>query len=152
MTQVVRGGALVRLEYELATTDGVLIEDAAGGESIEIVVGQGDVPGEVEAALEGAPVGARLEVELDGQALFGPYDPALLMAVPAEEIPGEPPVRGDWVPVELEDDESPDGGVTQLEWRVVEVDSESIILDGNHPGAGKSLVARLHVLAVDEGP
>lgn len=152
MTEEVRSGSRVRLEYELATREGDLIEDAAGDESIEVVVGEGDVPEAVEAALEGAREGAELEVELDGEALFGPYDPGLLLSVPADEIPGAAPSRGDWVPVELEDDESPEGGVTQLEWRVVEVDSESVILDGNHPGAGKALVARLRVLAVDSEP
>ena len=103
--------------------------------------GYGGAFPKVEEALEGLGVDAKMEVELSVDEAYGPYDPDLCLAVPAEEIPEQARQVG----AQLEG-ESPEGG--SLDFTVRAVEGDTVTVDGNHPLAGRDLRFVLEVLDI----
>ena len=131
---------VVRLKYALF--------DARSGEALELRDdllylhgGYGSAFPRIEEALEGAGVGDHREVELEAEDAFGARDESLVLRVPVTEIPPEGRRAG----AELEA-ETGEGREARL--RVVRLDDDEALLDGNHPYAGRALRFVLEVLEV----
>jgi len=146
----------VSVAYELFDEQGRCVESCESADPLVFVMGSGEVPPALERALEGKGAGERLRVTLAPEEAFGAYDPAGLVSIPRDEIPGEELSRGDWVPVQLvEEDGSEDGPDAgddedeEFEMRVVEVSDDEVILDANHPLAGQNVTFAVEVLAVE---
>lgn len=105
--------------------------------------GYGGAFPQVEQALEGLGVDAKMEVELTADEAYGRYDPDLAMTVPASEIPEQARQVG----ARLEG-ESPDGG--SLDFTVTAVEDDAVTVEGNHPLAGLDLRFVLEVLDIRE--
>ena len=70
------------------------------------------------------------------------------MSVPRSEIPPELPLSvGEYLPVELEDAPE-DLADEEVEFRIVEVGEEEVVLDANHPLAGETVTFALEVVSV----
>lgn len=91
---------------------------------------QGTLP-KIEATLEGLEVGMRCEIQLTPEDSFGAYDPLLVITAPSDRFPAEVMRIGAYLHGELPDKH-------RIQFRVTQVDPEYIILDGNHPYAGKN--------------
>lgn len=135
-----RKGAEVALDYRL-DSGGKVVEQSPVGEPLKVVLGSGELPKAVEDALMGAKPGDERVVELPAGAGFGPVDPALIESVPlasfgdlARQLKPGARVAG------------ARGGKAQ-EATVVKLDGKSVLLDFNHPLAGKPLTYRLRVLS-----
>lgn len=142
---------LVEIEYVLVDEDGEVLEESgeAGDGPARYVQGLGLILPGLEAALEGAEAGASLEVRLQPEDAYGAYDPAGLVNVPRTELPPDAElVPGDWITVTVADDEDAEGREDELEMRVVELNEGGVILDANHPLAGKEVTFRVKVLSV----
>ena len=60
-------------------------------------------------------------------------------------------VPGDWIDVTLSDDEGQEPeNADSIEMKVVEISPEAIVLDANHPLAGKACTFDLTVISVRE--
>ncbi len=94
--------------------------------------GYGGAFPKVEEALEGAEVGAKVELDLAPEDAFGPRNPALVITGPESDFPPEARQAG----VQL-DGEAPDGSV--VKFVVTDVADGNITVDGNHPLAGRRL-------------
>jgi len=141
-------GCRIVLKYELYDRDGELLESSEEGEPMEYVQGADEVAPAIEAALAGKQAGDRVRVTLPPAEAFGEIDPGLVLAVPRSEIPAEVPLSvGDWLPVELEDAPEDLSG-EEVEFRIVEVGEDEVVLDANHPLAGETVTFALEVLSV----
>lgn len=100
--------------------------------------GYGSAFAKVEEALAGLEVDMHAEVTLEPADTYGEPDPALLMKVPVDAIPEGARQVGMEIEGEAED------GSTRT-FRVVAVDAEGIIVDGNHPLAGRRLRFKMEV-------
>lgn len=103
--------------------------------------GYGGAFPQVEQALEGLSVDAKVEIELAAAEAYGERDPLLVMQVPLEDVPPEACNPG----AQLEG-EAPDGSARPFV--VTAVGPDSVTVDGNHPLAGKDLRFLLEVLDV----
>ena len=103
--------------------------------------GYGGAFPKVEEALEGCPVGERVEVSLSPEEGYGLRDEGLVMTIPKAQLPEEAHQVGARI-----EGETPDGHT--VAFGVVEVSEESLTIDGNHPMAGKNLMLTLEVLEV----
>ena len=92
----------------------------------------------VAEALEGAKVGDEIEVSLSPAEGFGERDPSLTFSDAIENVPSEYRHIGAEASFENEQGES----VTMT---VVKMDDGKILLDGNHPFAGKTVTFKLRV-------
>jgi FKBP-type peptidyl-prolyl cis-trans isomerase SlyD len=127
--------ARVVLDYTLrdSANDVLDASDADGGEPIVYVHGYGMLVPGLERALVGLGAGDEKVVVVSPDEGFGERDEELVLEIDRSEMP-----RPD--AVEVGDElvaESPDGEEAVM--RVVEVKSDAVVLDGNHPLAGETL-------------
>jgi len=140
----------VELEYELRDEDGQLVE-VDDDEPVRYLHGHDEILPGLERALDGRESGDRFEVSLTPQDAFGPHDPEAIIAVPRSEFPPNAEiVPGDLIEIEvtLDEESGGDGEPESVEARVVEISPEAVVLDGNHPLAGRTLVCSGKLLSV----
>lgn len=141
-------GAHVSMRYKLFDGSGELVETSEDGEVMEYVHGEDSLAPALEAALLGKKAGDSVRVALQPEDAFGAYDPELLITVPRKEIPDEfELVPGEYLPVSLEE-ASEDLAEEEIEFRIVEVRADEVVLDANHPLAGETVTFELEVTGV----
>ena len=86
-------------------------------------------------------VGERRRIYVAADEAYGFYDPEKLLEVDREELPANLRV-GDIVSLAREESSA------MTQFRVVEIDSEKITLDANHPLAGQDLIFEIEATAV----
>ena len=92
----------------------------------------------VAEALEGAKVGDEIEVSLSPAEGFGERDPSLTFSDAIDNVPPEYRHIGAEASFENEQGES-------ITMTVVKIEDGKIMLDGNHPFAGKTVTFKLRV-------
>ncbi len=140
----IQKNAQVTLTYGMFDAEGNEV-DSSGDEGIEYLHGRGEILEGLEEALEGAEAGQELTVEIGSDQAFGPYDPEGLFLVPRDEFPDEVELTpGEWIEIRVESEGQPEA----LDARIVEVNETEVVLDANHPLAGKDVTFRVKVLSV----
>ncbi len=134
----IEGNVLVTLRLKVSNLDGEVVDPAA--ESISYLHGgHGGLFPKLEAALDGKTAGDSIQVTLKPRDGFGAYDDALVMAVPLD-CTDEPPEVGGTL--------ERDYNGTTLQYRVIAVDDRNVVMDANHPLAGRTLVFSAEVTDV----
>ncbi len=117
------------------------------------VVEQSDVPigyvhgadsglfAQVEAALEGAKIGDKLEVILPPEQGFGAHDPSLTFTDDIDNVPPDYRFVGAEVEFENESGEA-------IKFLVTHIENDKLTVDGNHPFAGKTVKFVVTVSAI----
>lgn len=131
-------GMWVRLKYRAFDEEDEPVEQL--DQEVEYVHGFGTLLPELESALDGQPVGARRMVRLPAKRAFGPRRNDRIVEFDRAEFPPDV-VAGDRFDAEGEDGQ-------MLVLRVLEVGSESVVIDLNHPLAGQDVRFELEVLGV----
>ncbi|MCH1918405.1 peptidylprolyl isomerase [Shewanella sp. A3A] len=133
----------VTIHYRLTDTQGKLIESSFDGEPMVYLHGMGNLIPGLEKALEGKTQGETLEVTIDCEQAYGPYHDGLRQEVPLEAFGDiQDIVPGMRFIAETE--------MGQRPVQVTEVRDNTVIVDGNHPLAGQSLVFNVEVMEVRE--
>ena len=122
---------VVSLTYELVDADGKLIEKTDG--PIEYLHGgyQGIFP-LVEQALAGKAAGETCRVRLEPDDAFGDYDAQLVHLEPRNKFP-------DNIAVGMQFEGRGVESGTSLLYTVTNLAEDKVVVDGNHPLAGKTL-------------
>lgn len=145
----IKDGCIVELEYELKDDEGIVVESSSENGPMTYLHGNGEVPLGLEKELLGKGSGAALVVSFVAGEAFGPHDPDMILAVPRDQFPEDAEiVPGDWITVQVEDDENPEAETGEMEMCVVEISPDAITLDANHPLAGKAVTFDVKVLSV----
>jgi peptidylprolyl isomerase len=109
---------------------------------MELVIGEGELFSQVDAALIGMAPGDKKSVVIPAAYAFGEYDKDKVFTVPRSDLPDDlQPEVGDELVLTNEDDE--DLGV-----QVVEVTKENVTFDSNHPLAGEKLTFEVTLLEI----
>jgi FKBP-type peptidyl-prolyl cis-trans isomerase SlyD len=95
----------------------------------------------VAEALEGAKVGDEIEVILSPAEGFGERDPSLTFSDDIDNVPPEYRQLGAEATFQNEQGES-------ITMTVVKMENGKIMLDGNHPFAGKTVIFKLRVMEI----
>jgi FKBP-type peptidyl-prolyl cis-trans isomerase SlyD len=129
----------VTLRYKVMETTGKLLDENKEP-SAYLHGGYGNTLPKVEEALEGKEAGYQTTLELAPQDAFGLRDESLVQTIPKSEFPPGVKVGGH---LESRDEQ----GHTQL-FTVMKIKGDQVMLDGNHPFAGKTLRFAITVVAV----
>jgi peptidylprolyl isomerase len=141
MTQV-KEGDTVRIHYTGTLSDGETFDSSQGREPLEFTVGSGQIIPGLDAALPGMAVGDKKTVEVPAADAYGDPDPGAQQAVPRADIPADIPLDiGTRLQVQ-----TPQGQVMPV--TVAEVTEEQVILDANHPLAGKDLTFAIELVEI----
>jgi len=142
---VVKDGMLVSFDYTLKGTDGKVIETSKGREPLKYVHGQRMMIPGLEKELAGMKVGGEKHVTVKPEDAYGQINKNAFQEVPKEKIP----VNGLKVGAILAL-KSPDGRV--MPTRVAEIKDKTVVMDMNHPMAGKTLVFDVKVVDIQPAP
>ncbi len=123
---------VVSLTYELFGADGNLIERTERPVSY-LHGGYDGIFPRVEQALEGKDVGYECRVKLAPDDAFGEYDADLVRMESRELFPAN-------VNVGMQFEGSADEAEESHIYTVTDVTDDKVVVDGNHPLAGRSLV------------
>ncbi|WP_309888610.1 peptidylprolyl isomerase [Archangium sp.] len=124
---------VVSIEYKLHLGDGNLIDESDPGDPLVYLHGYEEIVPGLENALAGKKAGDSLKVQVKPEDGYGEYDPDGVEEVPREEFPPDMELEeGGVVTATDEDDE-------EVEFLVKKLNEKTVVVDFNHPLAGKTL-------------
>ena len=130
----------VTLQYKVSDAAGKQLEASDTAPMVYLHGGYGNTFAKLEVALQGQEKGYATTVLLAPADAFGERDENLLRTIPKTQFPPGVKVGG-----QLEG-RGDDG--TEIVFTVLKIKGDTVILDGNHPFAGKSLRFALKVTDV----
>lgn len=138
---VVENGKRVTIEYVMKADGKVLASGGSDG-TYSYVHGKEDIVMNLSKYLEGARVGEEIRVSLPPEQAYGPHKEDLVRVIPASSLPEGMdlklgmPIRGT----------NPDGSGFMA--RVVGIRDDQVVLDFNHPLAGKTINYHFKILDI----
>ena len=129
----VEKGSVVSVDYELHLGDGKLVDSSEPGAPLSYLHGEGQIVPGLESALEGLSAGDARRVVVAPAEGYGEHDARGVQEVPRDAFPSgvEPQVGMELVA------QGPQGEAVPFVVR--EVKPETVVIDLNHPLAGKTL-------------
>ena len=142
MVAQVAKNTVVTLDYNVTDSDGELV-DAGKEPLVYLHGGHDDIFPKIEEAVQGKKVGETVKVKLQPEEAFGDYDEELIQIEPRNQFPKE-------LQVGMQFEGGPEGGDDDdfIIYRVTDIADDKVVLDGNHPLAGMSLIFTCTVTAV----
>jgi FKBP-type peptidyl-prolyl cis-trans isomerase SlyD len=137
----VSNGKQVTLEYTLKLDDQSFVDSNVGGEPLKITQGSHQLIPGVEKQIEGMAVGEKKQFTVAPTEGYGTVDPNAFQEVDKKAVPPDSQKVG----TQLEG-KTPDG--RKIFPRISEVKNDTVVLDFNHPLAGKTLHFDVQVLDV----
>jgi len=138
---VVKDGMSVSFDYTLKDTDGKLIETSKGKTPLRYTHGQKQMIPGLEKQLAGMKVGDEKNVRVKPEDAYGPVNKDAFQEVPKDKIPA----NGLKVGAVLAS-KTADGHVIPV--RVAEIKEKTVVMDFNHPMAGKTLVFDVKIVDI----
>lgn len=142
MSQATKGNK-VKVHYTGTLTDKTVFDSSREREPLEFTIGAGQMIPGFDDAVEGMTVGETKNVEIPSDKAYGPRKDEAMVSVSKTQLPeGMTPEVG----MQLE--------ATQQDGRkqvlvVAKVEDENVVLDANHPLAGKDLVFDIELMEVN---
>lgn len=143
MTKV-KEGDVVRLHYTGTLSDGTTFDSSDGRDPLEFTVGSGQIIPGLDKAIPGMGVGDTKTVEIPAAEAYGAHDPNGLQTVPRDQFPPEIPMEAG-TPLQVQTQDGRTLPVT-----IHEVGETEVVLDANHPLAGKDLTFAIELVGFDE--
>jgi FKBP-type peptidyl-prolyl cis-trans isomerase 2 len=138
---VIEDGKQVSIEYTLALDDGQIVDSNVGKEPLTYQHGQGQIIPGLERHLAGLKVDDTKKVTLAPEEGYGPVNPNAFQDVKPETVPEDARQVGTMLVAR-------DKGGSQRPIRIHEVHADRIVLDLNHPLAGRNLNFEVRIIAV----
>ena len=125
-------GQIVSIEYEVRDGEKV-IDSNVGAEPLVFMFGKGQIIPGLEAGIQNMNIGEKADVLVKAADAYGEYNPEATQAVPKEQFAG----------IDLQEGmtlygQGEDGSTVQVV--VKEIRDADVVVDFNHPLAGKDLM------------
>jgi peptidylprolyl isomerase len=132
-------GDTVRVHYTGTLDDGSEFDSSANRDPIEVTLGQSQVIPGFENALVGMSEGESKSFTLAAEDAYGPHHDELIHTIGRDQVPADVDLE---VGFELS---ATDAEGRQMRLVVVDLSSENVTLDANHPLAGLALTFQLQL-------
>jgi FKBP-type peptidyl-prolyl cis-trans isomerase 2 len=142
VTKVVESGKQISIEYTLRLDDGTTADTNVGAEPLVFEYGSGRILPALEEAMVGMKVDETKEVKLSAEQGYGPVNPEAYQTVELDAIPEEARQVGVVLVAQGSDGR-------QRTVRVHEVNAENVVIDFNHPLAGKNLNFDIKIIEIE---
>lgn len=129
---VVETGSAVSFDYTLTDDSGKVVDTSKGKEPMQYVHGKGQIIPGLEKELAGMSVGSEKKVTVKPEEAYGVVDPTAFTEVPKEKLPPDALKVGTMLLAQ-----GPQGQGVPV--RVHEIKEKTVVMDFNHPLAGKTL-------------
>jgi FKBP-type peptidyl-prolyl cis-trans isomerase SlyD len=139
--KIVKDGSVVSLQYSLSEEDGKLIETNKGKDPLKYTQGNRQIIPGLEKELAGMKVGGEKRVKVKPEDAYGVVNAKAFQEVPKEQIPANGLKLGATLSAK-----GPQG--QEIPVRVHEIKEKTVVLDLNHPMAGKTLLFDVKILDI----
>jgi peptidylprolyl isomerase len=138
----VQSGNTIKIHYHGRLNDGTVFDSSNGRPPLEFTVGSGSVIKGFDEGVKGMSVGDKKTIEIPFLEAYGAEDPSMIIEFPKDQLP---------------EDLQPEPGMQltmnnaagdQFPVVVTEVNPDSIVLNANHPLAGKDLIFDLELVEI----
>jgi FKBP-type peptidyl-prolyl cis-trans isomerase SlpA len=138
----IKNGDSVSVNYTGRLEDGTIFDTSLqeGREPLTTTLGQGQLIPGFENGLMGMSVGEKKTIELEPKDAYGFVNPEMISEVPLTQVP-ENVKEGDMLQGQNQ--------YGPIQVTVKEVKESTVVLDMNHPLAGKKLIFDLEVVSVN---
>jgi len=141
---VIEKGNTVEFEYTGSFEDGTVFDESKKhGQPLKVVVGEGKIIPGLEKAITGMVADEEKEIVIPAEEAYGQPNPELKKTVPRNMIPGDQEVKEGMILMMT----LPNG--QQIPSTIKEVKDEELVVDLNHPLAGKTLVFKIKIVSVN---
>ena len=138
----VKKGRVITLDFVLRNEQGDVLDQSEKGQPLEYLHGHNDVIPGLEKALEGKKLGDKTTVVIPPSEAYGEYEVSLVDEVSREQFPGVEDIQPGMQFQTHMDDGAP------MIINVTAVDEDVVVVDGNHPLAGMTLVFDVEIIGV----
>lgn len=142
MTERVKPDSLVTLNYRIAMEDDTELIGTFDSTPATLQLGSGELAPTLESCLDGLPLGERHVFLLEPAQAFGPHNPELLKRIARSELPTESGIEL----MTLLEFTDPSGAT--FAGLIRELDEHAVLIDFNHPLAGKAIRFEVEVLGI----
>ena len=138
----VESNSTVSVNYTGKLEDGTIFDSSLveGREPLKTTLGQGQLIKGFENGLLEMQVGESKTIEIPSEEAYGEYLDYLVQEVPIDQMPGD---------VEVGTQLFSQTDMGPVNFVVKEIKEMTVVLDANHPLAGKNLIFDLEVLDVE---
>jgi FKBP-type peptidyl-prolyl cis-trans isomerase SlyD len=143
--RVVKDGMLISLDYTVKTPDGKVLETSQGSRPLQYIHGKKMMIPGLEKELTGMKIGSEKHVTVKPEDGYGKLNPKAIQEVPKEKVPPNALKIGA-VLVGADKNGSP------MPMTVREIKEKTVVMDLNHPLAGKTLVFDVKVVDIQPPP
>jgi FKBP-type peptidyl-prolyl cis-trans isomerase SlyD len=141
---MIKDGSVVSFEYTLTDDTGNVIESNQGEEPVTYTHGTHEIIPGLEKGFLGMATDEQKSIRVQPEEGYGPVDPESFKEVPKSDVPAEGLEVGTTLHARGQNGED-------FPVRVHEITEETVILDFNHPLAGKTLNFDVKVLSIEPG-
>ncbi len=140
---IAKEGREVQVHYKGSFDDGTVFDSSYDrGHTIGFTVGAGEMISGFDAAVSGMKVGETKQVTLEPEEAYGNHNPDGVQAVPRESFPEDFQFEEGLV-IEGNVQDQPVRGI------ISEIKDEFVVVDFNHPMAGKNLNFDIELVEVN---
>ncbi|KPJ65329.1 peptidylprolyl isomerase [candidate division WOR-1 bacterium DG_54_3] len=135
-------GDTVKVHYTGKLEDGRVFDSSRKREPLQFTLGEGKIIPGFEVAVAGMGEGERKTIKLPPEEAYGPRRKEMVAEIGRDKMPeGVEPQVGQSLQVT-----NPSG--QRLTALIVDVRDDVIVIDGNHPLAGKVLIFEIELLKI----
>jgi len=139
----VKANDKVKVHYKGTLSDGVMFDSSEGRDPLEFTIGSGQIIPGFENGVIGMQVDESKTINIPAAEAYGQPKVELIQEVAKSHLPPEITPE---VGLQLMS-QTPDGQQTPL--LVTEVKEDTIIVDANHPLAGKDLIFEITLVSIN---
>lgn len=143
--QQVKKGDKVKVHYHGKLDSGETFDSSAGREPLEFEVGSGMVIKGFDDGVTGMTAGEKKTITIPYNDAYGPRNPEMLIEVPKDKFPPDLEIELG-MPLMMSD-----GQGQQFQVTITEIKENVVMLDANHPLAGKDLTFDLELVEIVGG-
>jgi len=138
---IVKDKKVVSVSYKGTLSDGTVFGQSEKNKPLEFMVGAGKLIPALEKELLGLKVGDKKKVTIKAAEAYGEYDKGALLEVAKDRFPKDSTLTvGERFIVQ-----SPNG---PMQVKIAEVKDKTVVVDFNHPLAGKDLTFEVEVVKI----
>lgn len=141
----VKSGDKVKVHYHGKLTSGETFDSSEGRDPLEFEVGSGMVIKGFDDGVTGMEPGEKKTINIPFADAYGPHNPEMIVEMPKDRFPEDMELELG-MPLMMSNNQG-----QQFQVTVTEIKEENVMLDANHPLAGKDLVFDLELVEIVGG-
>ncbi len=141
--QKVKKGDTIKVHYKGTLNDGTLFDSSEGREPLQFIVGENMVIHGFDRGVLDMQIGDKKTLNIPSLEAYGEINPNMIIQVPKTEFPEELGELKVGMQLSMVDQMG-----NEIPVEIIELNEDTVTLDGNHPLAGKDLIFEVELVEI----